>query len=79
MIHTDPYAFYSYQDYLALREDVGRFEIIEGLLLGAASPSPLHQIISKRLLVKFEQYLENKSCQVFGAPLEPVQNLLIGR
>lgn len=70
MIHADPYTLYSYQDYLALREDIGRFEIIEGLLLGMASPSPLHQIISKRLLVKFEQYLENKSCQIFDAPLD---------
>ena len=67
---------YTYKDYLTWPEDE-RWEIIEGVaypMIFDISPSPSlnHQRISGALFNKFYNYLENKSCEVFSAPVDVV-------
>ena len=58
---------YTYEDYLSWPEDE-RWEIIDGIALMQATPSPLHQRISMNLSSAFHVYLKGKQCQVFAAP-----------
>ncbi|HJV46926.1 MAG TPA: Uma2 family endonuclease [Bacillota bacterium] len=48
----------------------GRWELIEGAPYLTASPSRLHQTISRRLLTALENYLTGKDCEVFAAPFD---------
>ncbi len=63
---------YTYSDYTSW-PDNERWEIIEGeaynMSPGAGIP---HQRVSRRLLNKFENYLEGKTCEVFDAPFDVV-------
>jgi len=61
---------YSYADYLSWPDDE-RWEIIDGVPHDM-SPAPTldHQRISRRLLNCFENYLFDKTCEVFDAPVD---------
>jgi len=61
---------YTYADLLEMDEDV-RAEIINGVLY-IMSPAPLtiHQEISGRLYNRFANFLEEKPCRVFYAPID---------
>jgi Uma2 family endonuclease len=61
---------YSYADYLSWPDDE-RWEIIDGVPYDM-SPAPTlnHQRISRRLLNGFENYLFDKTCEVFDAPVD---------
>ena len=60
---------YTYRDYLCW--DVGeRYEIIDGIACMMASPSAMHQVISRELMVLIHGFLKEKSCEVFSAPFD---------
>ena len=61
---------YTYSDY-ATWPDEERWEIIEGEPYDM-SPAPTlnHQRYLRRLLTKFENYLEGKTCEVFNSPCD---------
>ncbi len=61
---------YSYYDYLSWPDDE-RWEIINGVPYNMSpSPTPLHQEISVELLRQVANYLSDKTCKVYGAPLD---------
>ena len=59
---------YTYADFLEWDEDV-RAEIIYGKIYMMSTPQTIHQRISGRLFLRFAQFLEGKTCEVFAAPL----------
>lgn len=64
---------YTYQDYLELPDEPGyRYEILEGEIVKAPSPSLLHQRIARELgfilMIYFKQ--TDPQGEVFGAPLD---------
>ena len=61
---------YSYGDYSAWPEEE-RWELIEGVPF-AMSPAPTreHQKLFRKIFVPIANYLENKSCEVYGAPFD---------
>jgi len=61
---------YNYGDYASWTDD-DRWEIIEGEA-HSMSPAPTldHQRYLRRLLNKFENYLEGKTCEVFNSPCD---------
>jgi Uma2 family endonuclease len=63
-------ATYTYADYLTWKFDE-MVEIVKGKLLPMSpAPSPNHQRVSRRILNKFENFLEGKTCEVFDAPFD---------
>ncbi len=60
---------YSYADYLTWNDE-GRWEIIDGVAYSLASPSDIHQDISRELLTEFNNYLRGKKCRVYQAPFD---------
>lgn len=60
---------YTYEDYLKW-DDSNRYELIEGIPYLLASPSVLHQTIVGNIYFKFKEYLNDKKCKVFTAPLD---------
>ncbi|MDR1587175.1 MAG: Uma2 family endonuclease [Treponema sp.] len=60
---------YTYEDYLGWETDK-RYEIIDGKAYMMSSPSVSYQAISRELLGQFRNFLKDKSCQVFAAPLD---------
>jgi len=58
---------YTYADFLEWDEDV-RAEIIYGKIYMMSTPLSIHQRISMRLSLRFAQFLEGKTCEVFAAP-----------
>ncbi len=61
----------TYEDLCRAREDGNRYELIEGELVLVASPSPLHQRVSRRLAFAFDRVLSvDASGEVFYAPLD---------
>jgi len=64
---------YTYQDYLKLAEEPGyRYEVLEGVLVKAPSPSVMHQRVSRRLIRVLEDYFSeiDPEGEVFFAPLD---------
>ncbi len=61
---------YSYADYLSWPDDE-RWEIIDGVPYNM-SPAPTinHQRISRRLMYYLEDYLKDKTCEVFDSPVD---------
>lgn len=59
---------YTYADYCTW-DDSERWELIDGVPY-AMSPAPnhQHQRITRRLVRRFEDFLEGKSCELFNAP-----------
>jgi len=63
---------YSYKDYLEWDDD-GRWEIIEGLVFDMTpAPSVKHQGVLMELSRQFANYLIDKKCRVFTAPLDVI-------
>ena len=64
---------FTYQDYLNLPEDGNRYQVINGELVMAPSPLPLHQIVSGELFLSIGNYVKDKKLgMVFSAPLDVV-------
>jgi Uma2 family endonuclease len=63
---------YTYKDYASWPEDE-RWEIIEGEAY-SMSPAPTldHQRYLRRLMTKFDVYLEGKTCEAFNSPCDVV-------
>lgn len=60
---------YTYSDYLTWPENE-RWEIIDGVPYLQAAPTWQHQALSRELLTQFNNYLKDKSCQVFASPFD---------
>jgi Uma2 family endonuclease len=60
---------YTYADYLEW-EGSERYELIDGKVFQMASPSVAHQAILGDLFNQFYNWLREKPCQVFAAPLD---------
>ncbi|MDR1443679.1 MAG: Uma2 family endonuclease [Treponema sp.] len=59
----------TYEDYLEW-EGSERYEIINGEAFMMSSPTVEHQTLVRKILVKFDAFLEGKPCEVFPAPLD---------
>ncbi len=53
---------YTYADYVQLPDDGMRYEIIEGELFITPAPTPIHQRIIRKLLVKLDNFVEKSRC-----------------
>lgn len=61
---------YTYKDYLSWTDD-GRWQLIDGIAYDMSpSPSVQHQRVLRKLLVRFDLFLEGKRCEVFSAPFD---------
>lgn len=61
----------SVKDYFEIRETSDdRLEYIDGLVYMSPSPSTKHQRISRKLLIQFDHFFTDKSCEVFHAPFD---------
>lgn len=61
----------SINDYFEIREKSEELlEFIDGKVYMSPSPSTIHQRISRKLLIKFDQFLNGKPCEVFHAPFD---------
>ena len=60
---------YTYTDYLSWDTST-RYEIIDGVAYAMASPTVLHQEISRELMVLLYDFLKGKPCKVFAAPFD---------
>ncbi|MEK5522882.1 Uma2 family endonuclease [Heyndrickxia sp. FSL W8-0423] len=61
----------SVQDYFEIRENCEQIlEYIDGYIYMSPSPSIKHQRISGNLYIKFREFLEEKTCEVFHAPVD---------
>jgi len=60
---------YTYKDYVKWNNKI-RYELIDGVPCAMASPSRLHQTISRKLLVQLDNFLRGKTCEVFHAPFD---------
>ena len=60
---------YTYADYLTW-ECRERYEIFNGEAIMMASPSVAHQALQVGLISKFDNWLQGKTCKVFGSPLD---------
>ncbi len=71
---VNPVIKFTYDDYLTLGyDDQRRYEIIEGDIYVAASPSVRHQLVAKRVDYALTQYVEKHDLGiVFHAPLDIV-------
>jgi len=62
---------FTYDDYCVWDDESGtRWELIDGWAYAMAAPTLTHQRISRRLLKRFEDFLEGKICEVFAAPCD---------
>jgi len=59
---------YTYRDYIKWDGDV-RYELIDGTAYAMATPSRLHQKISKKIFRQLDDFLTGKTCEVYYAPL----------
>ncbi|SJM95836.1 Uma2 family endonuclease [Crenothrix polyspora] len=61
---------YSYADYMTWQFD-DALELIKGkIMLMSPAPNVNHQRIERKLLVKIDDYLNGKRCEVFPAPFD---------
>ena len=60
---------YTYADYVKWTGDI-RYELIDGVAYAMASPSRIHQKVSKKLVVQFDNFLRGKACEVYYAPFD---------
>lgn len=62
---------WTYEEYAALPADGRRYEVMDGVLLMAPSPSPAHQNVVKWLTFYLTQYVDlTGQGKVFAAPLD---------
>lgn len=73
----DPSLSYTYAGYLQWKFEE-QVELIKGKIFKMSpAPTPLHQKISGRFFLRFGNFLENKTCQLFSAHFDvrlPVRN-----
>lgn len=70
-ISGPPQGRWTYKEYTALPDDGRRYEIMDGVLLVAPSPSPAHQYSSGKFFRYLAQYVEDTGLgRVFYAPLD---------
>lgn len=63
---------YTYADYLTWPDDE-RWEIIEGVAYDMSpAPNVEHQRILRKLFYQFEDYLKDKTCEVFVSPFDVI-------
>lgn len=63
--------FVSVDEYFKIRENNEELlEYLDGFVYMTPSPSTQHQRISRKLLIKFDTFLEGKPCEVFHAPFD---------
>jgi Uma2 family endonuclease len=61
---------YTYYDYEGFTEDE-RYELIDGIAYAMAPvPTPVHQGLSSKLNVLLANFLSDKPCDVFAAPID---------
>lgn len=61
----------SIEEYFQIRETSDALlEYIDGYIYMSPSPSTKHQRISRKLVAKFDDYLEDSSCELFHAPYD---------
>jgi len=60
---------YTYADYLEW-EGPERYELFNGEAFMMASPSVTHQALQAGLIAMLDNWLQGKSCKVFGSPLD---------
>jgi Uma2 family endonuclease len=61
----------TYEDLCRQREDGNRYELIDGVLIVIAGPSPMHQWVSHRLAVAFDRAVVEPGLGfIFAAPLD---------
>jgi len=60
---------YTYEDYLKWDDGV-RYELIDGTAYAMASPSRLHQEVSREILTQLSVFLRGGACRVFHAPFD---------
>jgi len=58
---------YTYADYVSWDTE-DRYELIDGVAYLMSTPLVIHQRILRKLLVRFDIFLEGKKCEVFCAP-----------
>ena len=62
---------FTYADYKDWELKEGeRYELIHGEAFAMAGPNTRHQVILRELFLRFGNYLEGKSCQVYCAPFD---------
>jgi len=64
---------YTYADYASWDEE-NRYELIDGEVFLMSAPSVAHQRVLRELFVQLANFLEEKSCEVFVAPLDVCLN-----
>lgn len=69
---------YTYEDYLNWPEDE-RVELIDGQIYDMAAPTKRHQELLGRLYIRFGNYLDGKSCDVYFAPFDVRIDLDLGK
>ncbi|MCL6572344.1 MAG: Uma2 family endonuclease [Bacillus sp. (in: Bacteria)] len=58
-------------DYFEIREKADELlEYIDGIVYMSPPPSTEHQRISRKLLIKFDKFLDGGPCEVFHAPFD---------
>jgi Uma2 family endonuclease len=66
----------TYDDYLTLPDDGKRYEVIEGELIMTTSPITKHERISRKLLIRLDNYIEKHNIgEVFDAPFDVVLSM----
>jgi Uma2 family endonuclease len=60
---------YTYADYVTWGDET-RFELIRGVPVAMAAPSPAHQAILLELSVQFGSFLKGKRCKAYPAPFD---------
>ena len=65
--------YYTYADYCTWDDDQ-RWEIIDGIPYAMAAPLIVHQQISVNMLRQLANFLEDKPCRVFHAPVDVLLN-----
>ena len=65
----DPNGTYTYADYLTWKFEQA-LELIRGKIRLMSAPSRIHQKISWRLTVIFDQHFKNHRCEAYAAPFD---------
>ena len=64
---------YTYADYEKIDDD-NRYEIIDGVIYLMSAPNIAHQRISRELSLQLGNFLLDKPCEVFAAPVDVCLN-----
>lgn len=64
---------YTYREYALLPNDGRRYEVVDGELLVSPAPTPFHQTVSRRLMFRLMEQLEEAGiAYVFNAPIDVI-------